>query len=108
MTLTKASLISKLTDTLGLSYRETERLVELFFEEISAVLESGENLKLSGFGNFILRDKKARPGRDPKTGRPFPISQRRVVTFRPGDKFKSELADISCENISDDRHRDST
>ncbi len=65
--------------------------VDLFFEEIRAALSSGEQVKLSGFGNFDLRDKNRRPGRNPKTGEEIPISARRVVTFRPGQKLKARV-----------------
>ena len=66
-------------------------MVERFFEEIRASLESNEQVKLSGFGNFDLRDKKERPGRNPKTGEEIPINARRVVTFRPGQKLKARV-----------------
>jgi len=62
-----------------------------FFEEIRLSLESNEQVKLSGFGNFDLRDKRQRPGRNPKTGEEIPIQARRVVTFRPGQKLKSRV-----------------
>ena len=68
-------------------------MVEVFFEEIRETLESGEQVKLSGFGNFDLRQKSERPGRNPKTGEDIPISARRVVTFRPGQKLKSRVED---------------
>ncbi|HKK13883.1 MAG TPA: integration host factor subunit alpha [Gammaproteobacteria bacterium] len=91
MALTKAQLAEKLFEELGLNKREAKELVELFFEEIRAALESGQQVKLSGFGNFDLRDKNERPGRNPKTGEEIPISARRVVTFRPGQKLKSRV-----------------
>ena len=65
--------------------------MELFFEEIRLSLESNQPVKLSGFGNFELRNKKQRPGRNPKTGEEIPIEARRVVTFRPGQKLKSNV-----------------
>ena len=68
-----------------------EEIVELFFEEIRVALEEGEQVKLSGFGNFDLRDKSQRPGRNPKTGEEIPITARRVVTFRPGQKLKARV-----------------
>lgn len=68
-------------------------MVEIFFEEIRETLESGEQVKLSGFGNFDLRVKSERPGRNPKTGEDIPISARKVVTFRPGQKLKSRVED---------------
>lgn len=65
--------------------------MELFFEEIRVALEKGETVKLSGFGNFAIRDKKSRPGRNPKTGENVAITARRVVTFRPGIKFRERV-----------------
>jgi len=91
MALTKAELAETLFEELGLNKREAKELVELFFEEIRQALESGNQVKLSGFGNFDLRDKNRRPGRNPKTGEEIPISARRVVTFRPGQKLKSRV-----------------
>lgn len=91
MSLTKAAMAERLYEELGLNKREAKDLVEQFFEEIARALESGENVKLSGFGNFVLRDKQQRPGRNPKTGEEIPISARRVVTFRPGHKLKSRV-----------------
>ena len=89
--LTKADMAEKLYEELGLNKREAKEIVEMFFEEIRAALESGNQVKLSGFGNFELRDKNQRPGRNPKTGEEIPISARRVVTFRPGQKLKARV-----------------
>ena len=86
--LTKADLAERLHEELGLNKREVKDIVELFFSEIRVALESGNQVKISGFGNFDLRDKNQRPGRNPKTGQEIPISARRVVTFRPGQKLK--------------------
>jgi integration host factor subunit alpha len=86
--LTKADIAEMLFEELGLNKREAKEIVEMFFEEIRHSLESNEQVKLSGFGNFDLRDKRQRPGRNPKTGEEIPISARRVVTFRPGQKLK--------------------
>ncbi len=91
MALTKADMAEMLYDELGLNKREAKELVELFFEEIRVALENGSNVKLSGYGNFVLRDKSQRPGRNPKTGEEIPISARRVVTFRPGQKLKQRV-----------------
>jgi integration host factor subunit alpha len=91
MALTKAELAEKLFEELGLNKREAKELVEMFFEEIRLALENGSQVKLSGFGNFDLRDKNKRPGRNPKTGEEIPITARRVVTFRPGQKLKSRV-----------------
>ena len=89
--LTKADIAEKLFEDLGLNKREAKEIVEAFFEEIRTALESSEQVKLSGFGNFDLRDKRQRPGRNPKTGEEIPISARRVVTFRPGQKLKQKV-----------------
>nr|CAA6801928.1 MAG: Integration host factor alpha subunit [uncultured Thiotrichaceae bacterium] len=91
VTLTKADMVEHLYEELGLNKREAKDLVEMFFEEIRDSLGKGENVKLSGFGNFMLRDKAQRPGRNPKTGEEIPVEARRVVTFRPGQKLKQRV-----------------
>jgi len=88
MTLTKAALTEHLTDELGLNKRESKEVVESFFIEINNTLVAGEEVKLTGFGNFSLRDKKERPGRNPKTGEEVVIKARRVVTFNAGNKLR--------------------
>jgi integration host factor subunit alpha len=88
-TLTKAELADLLFAKVGLNKREAKDMVEAFFEEIRIKLEEGDSVKLSGFGNFELRDKPQRPGRNPKTGKEIPISARRVVTFHPSQKLKT-------------------
>ena len=93
MALTKAEVAEHLYEKVGLSTRDAKDMVEIFFEEIRETLESGEQVKLSGFGNFDLRVKSERPGRNPKTGKDIPISARKVVTFRPGQKLKSRVED---------------
>ena len=89
--LTKAEMAERLFDEMGLNKREAKELVEQFFEEVHKALEANEQVKLSGFGNFDLRDKRQRPGRNPKTGEEIPIRARRVVTFRPGQKLKAKV-----------------
>ena len=91
MALTKAEVAEHLFEKVGLSKRDAKDMVEVFFEEIRETLESGKQVKLSGFGNFDLRVKSERPGRNPKTGEDIPISARKVVTFRPGQKLKSRV-----------------
>ncbi len=91
MALTKAEMAERLFEELGLNKREAKELVEMFFEEIRGALENGRQVKLSGFGNFNLRDKNERPGRNPKTGEEIPITARRVVTFHPGQKLKARV-----------------
>ncbi|MFB6421978.1 MAG: integration host factor subunit alpha [Candidatus Malihini olakiniferum] len=95
MALTKAEMSEYLFENLFLSKRDAKELVELFFKEVRYALESGKQVKLSGFGNFDLRDKKQRPGRNPKTGEDIPITARRVVTFHPGQKLKSRVENAS-------------
>ena len=89
--LTKAQMADRLFDELGLNKREAKEIVELFFDELRDALERNEQVKLSGFGNFDLREKGERPGRNPKTGEEIPIVARRVVTFRPGQKLKARV-----------------
>jgi len=89
MTLTKADLADLLFEKVGLNKREAKDMVESFFEEVRGALERGEGVKFSGFGNFQLRDKPQRPGRNPKTGEEIPITARRVVTFHASQKLKS-------------------
>jgi integration host factor subunit alpha len=91
MTLTKADLADLLFEQVGLNKREAKDMVEAFFEELRVALESGDSVKLSGFGNFELRKKSERPGRNPKTGEEIPISARRVVTFHASQKLKSKV-----------------
>jgi len=91
MAVTKAVLAERLYNQLGLNKREAKEIVELFFEELKNALEAGDLVKISSFGNFGLRDKSERPGRNPKTGKEIPICARRVVTFRPGQKLKARV-----------------
>jgi len=88
-TLTKAELADLLFEKVGFNKREAKDMVESFFEEVRTALERGEGVKLSGFGNFQLRDKPQRPGRNPKTGEEIPITARRVVTFHASQKLKA-------------------
>ena len=91
MALTKADMAERLFDELGLNKREAKEFVESFYEELRVALETVGQIKLSGFGNFEIRDKSERPGRNPKTGEEIPISARRVVTFKPGQKLKTRV-----------------
>lgn len=90
-TLTKALLSERLNKKLGDSRNKSEQIVEMFFEEISQCLETGEEVKISGLGNYKLHDKKSRPGRNPKTGEGKEISARRVCTFKAGGKLKERI-----------------
>lgn len=96
-TLTKAELAEMLFERVGLNKREAKDMVETFFDEIRDALERGESVKLSGFGNFQLRDKPQRPGRNPKTGEEIPISARRVVTFHASQKLKALIERLPQE-----------
>lgn len=89
--LTKADLTEDLFEQLGFNKRESKEFVDFFFEEMRSTLEHGDQVKLSGFGNFELRDKNERPGRNPKTGEEIPISARRVVSFKPGQKMRARV-----------------
>jgi len=89
--LSKAAIAESLSNKVGLSQSEAKKLVEVFFEVLRQALENGQHVKLSGFGNFILRDKSTRPGRNPKTKEEIPVQARRVVTFKPGLKLKSKI-----------------
>jgi integration host factor subunit alpha len=91
MALTKAEMAQRLFEDVGLNKREAKEFVDIYFDVIRDALEKGDNVKLSGFGNFDLRQKNQRPGRNPKTGEEIPISARRVVTFRAGQKLKARV-----------------
>jgi integration host factor subunit alpha len=91
MTLTKAELADLLFEKVGLNKREAKDMVEAFFDEVRLALEKGDCVKLSGFGNFQLREKPQRPGRNPKTGEEIPITARRVVTFHASQKLKAAV-----------------
>ncbi len=91
MALTRADMAESLFNELGLNKNEARELVNSYFEELTASLAVGKQVRLSGFGNFDLRDKNERPGRNPKTGEDIQITARRVVTFRPGQKLKDRV-----------------
>lgn len=90
-TVTKAELSELLFQRVGLNKREAKDVVEVFFNQITQALEAGVEVKLSGFGNFELRNKAQRPGRNPKTGEQIVIKPRRVVTFHPSQKLKHQI-----------------
>lgn len=89
--LSKAMIANVLFDEVSLAKQDAKEMVEVFFETMRAALETGQHVKLSGFGNFNLRDKSSRPGRNPKTGEEIPVLARRVVTFKPGLKLKTKV-----------------
>nr|VFK40717.1 MAG: integration host factor subunit alpha [Candidatus Kentron sp. SD]VFK46210.1 MAG: integration host factor subunit alpha [Candidatus Kentron sp. SD]VFK79966.1 MAG: integration host factor subunit alpha [Candidatus Kentron sp. SD] len=91
MTLTKAGIAKRLHEDMGLNIREGKEFVDMFFDNLREILAEGEQVKLSGFGKFDLRDKETRPGRNPKTKEEIPITARRVVTFKPSQKLKGKV-----------------
>jgi len=95
MVLTKAVLSDHLYEELGFNKQEAKDFIDMFFEEMRQNLESGNEIKISGFGNFKLRDKNQRPGRNPRTGEVIPVSARRVVTFKAGQKLKHRVDEFS-------------
>ena len=97
MTLTKSDIVEDLNNEIGLNKREAKELVDLLFNEIKNLLSEGQEVKLSGFGNFQLRDKSPRPGRNPRTGEDVEISARRVVTFKSGQKLKESVKALTNE-----------
>ncbi len=99
MTITKAELADLLFEKVGLNKREAKDMVEAFFDEVRKALEIGDSVKLSGFGNFQLRDKPQRPGRNPKTGQEIPITARRVVTFHASHKLKSSVEETAHDQL---------
>lgn len=101
-TLTKADIARHLDQEIGLTNREAKEIVELFFQYICDALISGHQVKISGFGNFTLHDKKERPGRNPRTGEEVPVTERRVVTFRTGQKLKARVESfVNAEKTGD-------
>jgi len=103
-TMTKAELTEALFEHMGLNKREAKDVVEAFFEEIRDALARGEMVKLSGFGNFQLRDKPQRPGRNPKTGEEIAITARRVVTFHASQKLKSAVSEAAAQESAGSRN----
>ena len=98
MTLTKSDIVDNLNDEIGLNKREAKELVDMLFNDIKNILSEGHEVKLSGFGNFQLRDKSSRPGRNPRTGEDVEISARRVVTFKSGQKLKESVKTLTNES----------
>ena len=97
MTLTKSDIVENLNNEIGLNKREAKELVDMLFNDIKNILSEGHEVKLSGFGNFQLRDKSPRPGRNPRTGEDVEISARRVVTFKSGQKLKESVKTLTNE-----------
>ncbi len=101
-TMTKADIVERVYQKLGFSKKEASELVELVFDSLKGTLQEGEKVKISGFGNFIVRDKKERIGRNPQTGDQIKISARRVLTFRPSQVLKAILNGEDITNLKDD------
>ena len=91
--LTKAQLAELLFEQIGLNKRESKDMVDAFFSLVSASLVNGQDVKITGFGNFQIRTKAPRPGRNPRTGEAIPIDARRVVTFHASQKLKEQIQD---------------
>ena len=95
--LTRAELAQAVFNDLGLSFSESERLVDCFFYEIAKALESGDNVKISSFGTFAVKERKSRVGRNPKTGQEYPIKAHKSITFTPAVSFKSAVFNVKSE-----------
>jgi integration host factor subunit alpha len=92
--MTKADLVDAVFQHVGFSKKESAQIVEQVFDIIKGTLETGEMIKISGFGNFVVRDKRARIGRNPQTGDEIEISARRVLTFKPSQVLRNALKDV--------------
>ncbi len=105
-TITKADIVEKVYETIGFSKKEASELVELVFLELKKTLQNGEKVKISGFGNFVVRGKSERVGRNPQTGEQIKISARRVLTFRPSQVLKAMLNGEEYSHLKDDEDDD--
>ena len=101
-TMTKADIVEKVYQKIGFTKKEAATFVEMVFDSIKNVLERGEKVKISGFGNFVVRRKKERVGRNPQTGEQIKISARHVLTFRPSQVLKAILNGEDITNLKDD------
>jgi integration host factor subunit alpha len=101
-TMTKADIVEKVYEKIGFSKKESSELVELVFDTMKTVLERSEKIKISGFGNFVVRQKKERIGRNPQTGSQITISARKVLTFRPSQVLKAMLNGEDITGLTDD------
>ena len=112
MALTKADLVDSIHEKIGFSKKEAADIVELIFDTIKGALTDGDKIKISGFGNFVVREKRARTGRNPQTGQAIEISARRVLTFKPSQVLRTEVNDtlsgkvITEEMIRRRNHKD--
>ena len=101
-TMTKADIVEKVYQKIGFSKKEASELVEMVFSCLKEVLERGDKVKISGFGNFVVREKNERVGRNPQTGEQIKISARRVLTFRPSQVLKAMLNGEDTTGLTDD------
>lgn len=101
-TMTKADIVEKVYEKIGFSKKESSELVELVFDMLKTVLEEGSKVKISGFGNFVVRQKNERIGRNPQTGTQITISARKVLTFRPSQVLKAMLNGEDITGLKDD------
>ncbi len=112
MALTKADLVDSIHEKIGFSKKEAADIVELIFDTIKGALTDGDKIKISGFGNFVVREKRARTGRNPQTGQAIEISARRVLTFKPSQVLRTDVNDtlkgkaITEEMIRRRNHKD--
>ena len=106
-TMTKADIVEKVYQKIGFSKKEASELVELVFSSLKDVLQNGDKVKISGFGNFVVREKNERVGRNPQTGEQIKISARRVLTFRPSQVLKAMLNGEDVSGANDDEVEDS-
>ena len=104
--MTKAELIEAVYSKVGISKKESADLVELIFDTMKDTLSKGEKIKISGFGNFVVREKRSRMGRNPQTGESMEISARRVLTFRPSQVLKNDLNGESTEGVVEEDNDD--
>jgi integration host factor subunit alpha len=104
VTLTKAHLVNRIYERCGLAKKEAQEIVEIFFNEMKSFLKDGKSIKISGFGNFNVKYKRARRGRNPQTGEAMMISERRVLTFSVSQVFK-ELLNKSGGDVTQDIER---
>ena len=103
MALTKADIVETLYEKVGFSKKEAADLVELVFDTLKSTLARGNKVKISGFGNFVVREKRSRVGRNPQTGQSIEITARRVLTFRPSQVLRSDVNDsLSDKPINPD------
>lgn len=103
-TITKAEIVDALHERVGFSKKEAAEFVEMVFDTLKETLAKGEKIKLSGFGNFVVRDKRERRGRNPQTGDSIQIEARRVLTFKPSQVLRSEVngETVSAKDREDD------